>query len=46
MEEVAQRCGGSPILRDIQSQAGWGSEHPDQPVDVPVHFREVGLDGL
>jgi len=31
---------------DIEGQAGWGSEHPDQAVGVPVHRMAVGLDGL
>ena len=26
-EEFTQRGGGYPIPRDIQGQAGWGSEH-------------------
>jgi len=35
-----------PLLGDIQGQAGQGSEHPDLAVDVPVHCRGVGLEGL
>ena len=27
LEQIAQRDGGCPILRDIQGQAGQGSEH-------------------
>ena len=41
LEQVAQRCGGSPILGDIQGQAGLGSEHPDGAVYVPVHCRSL-----
>lgn len=26
--------------------AGWGSEHPDQSIGVPVHCGRVGLDDL
>ena len=44
--QVAQRDGGSPVLRDTQDQAGWGSEQPNLAVGVPVHCRGVGLDGL
>lgn len=29
LEQVAQRCGGCPIPRDSQDQAGWASEQPD-----------------
>ena len=46
LKHVAQRCGGCPIPRDIQGQAGWGSEHPDLAVGVPVHCRGVELDDL
>ena len=41
-----QRGGGCPIPGDAQGQGGWGSEHPDVAVGVPVHCRGVGLDGL
>jgi len=34
------------VLRDIQGQAGPGSEQSDLAVDVPVHCRVVGLDDL
>ena len=30
----------------FQGQTGWGSEHPDVALGVPVHCRGVGLDGL
>ena len=43
---VAQKHGGKPIPRDIQSQAGQGFEQLNGAVDVPVHCRGVGLDGL
>jgi len=46
LEQVAWRCGVSPILGNIQVQAGPGSEQPDLAVDVSVHCRGVGLDGL
>jgi len=46
LEQVAQRCGGSPTLVDIQGQAGQGSEQPDQAVGVQVHCKEVGVDDL
>ena len=26
LAQVAQRCGGCPVLRNSQGQAGWGSE--------------------
>ena len=43
LEQVAQRCGGSPILGDIQGQAGWGFKQPDLVLAVPVHCRGVEL---
>ena len=43
LAQVAQRCGGCPVLGDIQGQAAWGSEHPDLTVGVPVHCRGVHL---
>ena len=46
LAQVTQRGGGCPIPGDTQGEAGWGSEHPDVAVDVPVHCRGVGLDGL
>jgi len=46
LEQIAQRGGGCPLLGDIQGQTGQGSEQPDLAVDVPVHCRGVGLDGL
>jgi len=30
----------------MQGEAGWDSEQPDLTVDVPVHCRGVGLDGI
>ena len=42
--QVAQRDGGSPVLRDTQDQAARGSEQPNLAVGVPVHCRGVGLD--
>jgi len=44
--QIAQRGGGCPIPGDAQGQAGWGFEHPDLAVGVPVHCRGVGLDDL
>ena len=44
LEQVAQKCGGSPVSGDIQGQAGPGSEQPDPTVDVPFHHRVVGLE--
>ena len=46
LEQVAQRCGGSPVPGDSQGEDGWGPEQPDLAVDVPVHCRAVGLDDL
>ena len=46
LEQVAQRCGEFPIPGDFQGQVRPGSEQPDLAVDVPVHCRGVGLDGL
>ena len=46
MEQVAQRGGGCPMLGDTQGQSAQGSAQPDGAVDVPVHCREAGLDGL
>mgnify|MGYP001856433314 CR=1 FL=1 len=46
LEQVAQRGGGCCILGDTQSQAGWGSEHSDLTVGVPVPCRGVGQDEL
>jgi len=46
LEEVAQRCGGCPIPRDSQGQAGLPSEKPNLAVGISVHHRVVGLDGL
>ena len=46
LKQVAQRGGRCPVFGYIQCQAGWGSEHPDLAVGVPVHYRGVGLYGL
>jgi len=46
MEQVAQSGAGCLVPGDIQEHAVWGSEKPYLPVDVLVHFREVGLDDL
>ena len=46
LAQVAQRDGGSPVLRDTQDQAARGSEQPNLAVGVPVHCRGVGLDDL
>ena len=43
LEQVTQKGGGCPIPGDIRGQDGWGSEHPDLAVDVPVHRRGLGL---
>jgi len=40
------RCGGCPILGDMQDQARWGFEQPDGAVGVPVHCRGNGPDDL
>ena len=44
--QVAQRGGECPIFGEIQGQAKRGSEQANLSVDVPVHCRGVGLDGL
>lgn len=41
MEQVAQRCVGSPIPGDVQGQARPCSELPDLVVDIPVHCRRT-----
>jgi len=46
VKQWKQRSGGSPILGDIKAQAGWGSEHSDLAVGIPVHCRGVGPDDL
>ena len=46
LEQVAQRCVGSPISGDIQGQIGWGSEQSDLIVVVTIHCRGVGLEYL
>ena len=46
LAQVAQRAGGCPIPRDIQSQAEQGSEQPDGAIGIPVHCRGVGLGDL
>lgn len=42
VEHVAKRGGWMPIPRDIQGQAGLGSEHPALAVSVPAHCRGLG----
>ena len=37
LEQVAQRGGGCPVLGDMQTKAGPGSEYLD--LDVPLHCR-------
>lgn len=34
------------FLETFKVQSGWGTEQADGPVDVMIHGREVGLDGL
>ena len=34
------------FLETLQGQAGWGFEHPDVAVGVPVHCWGVGLGDL
>ena len=46
LEQVGQRCGGCPVPGDSKGQAVRGSVQPDLAADVPVHCREIGLDGL
>jgi len=46
VEQVAQKCGRSPVPGDTEGQAGSGSEQPDWAVDVPVLCRRVGLHDL
>ena len=46
LDQVAQRGGECPIFGEIQGQAKRGSEQANLSVDVPVHCRGVGLDGL
>jgi len=41
---VAQRCGGCPVVGDIQGQAG--PEQPYLAADVTFHCRRVGLNDL
>ena len=41
LEQIARIGGENPILRDIQSQVGWGSEQPNRAVGVPAHCREL-----
>ena len=43
---VVQRAGECLISGDIQGQAGYGTEHSDLAVSVPVHCRGVGLHNL
>ena len=44
--QAGRRGGWCPIPRNIQGQAGRGSEQPDPVEDVPAHCRGVGLDDL
>jgi len=46
LEQVAQWCDWCPILGDFQDKAGSGPGQPGLAVDLPVHCRGVGLDGL
>jgi len=46
LAQVTQRGGGCPIPGDTQGETGWGSEHPNVAVNVPIHCRGVGLDDL
>ena len=41
---AAQRGGRSPVLGDIQGQAGWSSKHCNLAADDPVHCRSIELD--
>ena len=42
----SQKGGRCPIPGDFQGEAGSGPEQPDLAMDVPIHCRGVGLDGL
>jgi len=44
--QIAQRCGGCPVTRDVQGEAGSSSEQPDLAGDVPDHCRGAGLNDL
>jgi len=46
LDQVAQRGGRCPIPRNIQGQAGQGSEQPDLVEDIPAYCKGVGLDDL
>ena len=46
LAHVAQKGGECPVFGDTQGLAGPGFEQPDLTIGVPVHCREVGLDGL
>ena len=44
LAQVAQRCGGCPVLRNSRGQAGWGSE---QLMELWVSlFSAWGLDWM
>jgi len=46
LEQVALRDAGSPVLGDVLSQAGPGSEQLNLSVDIPIHCRGVGPVGV
>ena len=46
MAQAAQRNCGCPISGGIQGQVGWGFGQLDIVEGVPVHARELELDGL
>ena len=41
LAQVAQRCGGCPVLRDSQGQAGRGSEHLLEPWESLLIARRL-----
>lgn len=41
LDQVAQRCGGCPMLGNVQDQAVWCAEQPGLVADIPSHSREV-----
>ena len=44
--QVSQKGGGCPMFGDLQGQPAAGSKQSDLAVDVPVHFRGVGLNNF
>jgi len=36
VKQIAQRCSGGPIPRNVKGQVGRGSEQPDVVEDVPA----------